>query len=249
MTTHIFNSALLILIGTALIPGNSFADKKPTGFSFCESALKQIPLVQEDNKIEGKNVLDFLHFTADGKVEVQGDSRVKYTVPNDAGDTVRTGFTVDARHCNPFEKLLHACRNLSAPRTEELKFTYQNGKVKDATIQHFEDGAWVIQKVTFLISGDGQTCYVQHVHSNVESPALDETTAEFDLETCKLAHDLEHNKTERDKILKAGGLEKFSTCKSKFAKKALDLYYKDNPNSDSTFHEDQVTDQTAKSAQ
>lgn len=179
------------------------------GFAFCESALQQLPLVAQDSLNEGTNVLSFVHFGANGAVVINQDARVKFTQSDSSSAVQSVGFQ-------------------AAGRTEQIFFSYQDRKVKDVTVQHFQDGAWMRDKLTFLLSSDESTCYVQHLHSDVEvypNPAA--SSILFDLETCRLAQDEEINPTEAQAVRDSGNVSKLN-CDSPFAKAALNQFYQGN---------------------
>jgi hypothetical protein len=255
--------ASALAIASALMSFPAFGDSNTAvnGFSFCESALRQLPMVRTDNRIEGRNVLHFLHFGADGKPEVLGDSKNDFVQTNDAGDIQRVGFEVSPHPCTQQLRAAHQCVSPSEAHEEEVSFSYQDGRVKDVTVQHFQDGGWLRDKVTFLPSGDGSSCYVQHVHSDVElvenGQKKDIHSTEFDLETCKLANDVRANPAMLSSVLQAGGMSNIKPCTSNFAQAAMARYYLDHPGSDSSYHQapaaleqapDQSQDQPAAQA-
>jgi hypothetical protein len=232
----------LTLVSASLISAHALADAiaaapAQNAFSFCEAAMKQLPIIKQDNKIEGRNVLDFVHFTADGKVEANVDSSVLQSSTNGDGSMGYMQLGIDPRHCTTKEKILRTCKELDQPRKEDVYFHYDpNGKIKNVVVQHFEDGAWRNSQVTFLPSDDGSKCYVQHVNSYLknDTTGMNISSIEFDLEACKLAHDAD-NRTERKAVLKFEGINKYSACKTPFAKAAMAQYYRDNPNRDASY--------------
>ena len=210
-------------------PSPSESNAATHGFSFCEAALQQVPVVRQDSQTEGKNSLGFIHFSAEGKILVTKDATVEFSENNAFGDVQRVGYTVlpeQPQSASP-----------GSAHSEQISFSHQHGKVKDVTIQRFQDGAWIRDKLTFLLSADESTCFVQHMHSDVEINNDPTSVAEFDLETCRLASDLENNPEEQAAVLKSGNLSSMKNCTSDFAQAALDQYYQKSASSpDSTYH-------------
>ena len=180
-------------------------------------------MIRQDNQSAGKDVLGFLQFSSEGKVIVKNsDASIEQTENNCKDDVEHIAFSVPG----------------SSARTENLYLTYQDGKIKEVLVQHYQDGAWLRDKLTFLLSSDESTCYVQHMHSDVEiSPSDSSTATDFDLETCRLADDVGNDPLAQAAVLKNGGLSSMKSCETDLAKSSLAHYYENGANApDATFH-------------